>query len=155
GVERPITPERAAQLGCRPGDKIEAALIADASAPPTFEYRGVRRLERAYRTTRNTVTAWWDASQLYGYDERSRQRVRRDPADSAKLLMLPARGGDESLGYLPEFALNCTGTNPAAVCGVPFQPEWAGEEVTAFPDNWSIGMSFYHNLFAREHNLVV
>src|SRR5207302_3735001 len=29
------------------------------------------------------------------------------------------------------------------------------QEATAFPDNWSIGMSFYHNLFAREHNLFV
>ena len=25
----------------------------------------------------------------------------------------------------------------------------------AFPDNWSIGLSFYHNLFAREHNSFV
>jgi len=26
-----------------------------------------------------------------------------------------------------------------------------GQEVAAFPDNWTIGMSFYHNLFTREH----
>ena len=37
-------------------------------------------MSRAYRTTRNTVTAWWDASQLYGYDARSQRRVKRDPA---------------------------------------------------------------------------
>ncbi len=35
------------------------------------------------------------------------------------------------------------------------QPQWAGQEATAFPDNWSIGLSFYHNLFAREHNSFV
>ena len=33
--------------------------------------------------------------------------------------------------------------------------EWAGQEATAFPDNWTIGMSFYHNVFAREHNAFV
>ena len=25
----------------------------------------------------------------------------------------------------------------------------------AFPDNWSVGLSFYHNLFVREHNTIV
>ena len=34
-------------------------------------------------------------------------------------------------------------------------PQWAGQEAVAFPDNWSIGLSFYHNVFAREHNLFV
>ena len=33
-------------------------------------------------------------------------------------------------------------------------PLWEGQEATAFPDNWSIGLSFYHNVFAREHNTV-
>ena len=60
-----------------------------------------RRLARAYRTTLNTVTAWWDASQLYGHDEASRARVKRDPDDRAKL-RLPgaqrARGGGRSAG---------------------------------------------------------
>ena len=39
--------------------------------------------------------------------------------------------------------------------GDPINPQWAGQEATAFPDNWSVGMSFYHNVFAREHNLFV
>jgi hypothetical protein len=30
-----------------------------------------------------------------------------------------------------------------------------GQEATAFPDNWSIGMSFYTTLFVREHNIIV
>jgi len=34
-------------------------------------------------------------------------------------------------------------------------PEWAGQEATAFPDNWTVGLSFLHNLFAREHNSFV
>jgi hypothetical protein len=32
---------------------------------------------------------------------------------------------------------------------------WEGQEATAFPDNWSIGLSFFHNVFAREHNKFV
>ena len=30
-----------------------------------------------------------------------------------------------------------------------------GQEIAAFPDNWNIGLSFYHNLFVREHNALV
>jgi hypothetical protein len=37
----------------------------------------------------------------------------------------------------------------------PMNPQWSGQEATAFPDNWTIGLSFYHNVFAREHNLFV
>ena len=93
---------------------------------------------------RNTTTAWWDASQIYGYDERSRVRVKRDPADPARLLMPPLPGAKtegERQGYLVTL-------DPKD----PMNPEWAGQEATGFPDNWTIGMSFYHNVFAREHN---
>jgi hypothetical protein len=34
-------------------------------------------------------------------------------------------------------------------------PEWAGQEATAFPDNWTIGLSFLTNVFARQHNALV
>ena len=44
---------------------------------------------------------------------------------------------------------------PALEPGDPINPEWAGQEATAFPDNWTIGMSFYTNVFAREHNAFV
>ena len=47
-------------------------------------------------------------------------------------------------GYLPTF-----------VAGDPIAPQWSGQEATAFPDNWTIGSSFFHNLFAREHNAFV
>jgi hypothetical protein len=30
-----------------------------------------------------------------------------------------------------------------------------GQEATAFPDNWSIGLSLFHTVFAREHNIFV
>jgi hypothetical protein len=137
----------AKSLGCRPGDRIDQAYVAESGEPATFTHAGVEYATRAPRTFRNNTTAWWDASQIYGYDERSLKRVKRDPSDAAKLLLirLPGRSSPgDALGYLPLFA-------PAD----PINPEWKGQEATAFPDNWSIGTSFYSNLFAREHNLFV
>ncbi|MDX2481825.1 MAG: peroxidase family protein [Desulfuromusa sp.] len=131
--------EEADAIGCRPGDKREAILVAQDSDPDSFTHEGKSYLKRSYKTTSNTVTAWWDASQIYGYDEISSKRVLRDNNDAARLL--------QKDGYLPLFS-DC---DPAC----PSQPQWSGQEVTAFPDNWNIGMSFYHNVFAREHNLVV
>jgi len=146
-IEQPLTGEDAKKLGCRPDDKIDAAMIAEGTEPKIFRNGGKTYLTRAPKTTANHVTAWWDASQLYGYDERSGRRVKRDPNDQAKLLLMPIReegeGGDK-LGYLPVFGP-----------GDPINAEWSGQEATAFPDNWSIGMSFYHNVFAREHNAFV
>ncbi len=146
-VERPLTREEAARLGCRPGDRIDAASVAEAGDPPRFGAPGQERLGRAYRTTRNTVTAWWDASQLYGHDEVSRRRVKRDPADPARLALVRAgtrAAAGEQLGYLPVLG-----------AGDPVNPLWSGQEATAFPDNWTVGLSVFHNVFAREHNLVV
>lgn len=139
--------EQAEAAGCRPDDRMERALIADDSEPGTFNHGDTKHLKRAPITTRNTVTAWWDASQIYGYDERSRQRVKRDPRDRAKLAMAAPDDGSVTsagLGYLPLLEADS-----------PMNPAWAGQAATAFPDNWTIGLSFYHNLFAREHNLFV
>ena len=146
-VEQPLSPQEAADLGCRPGDRMDRAFIAQDEAAPTFTHDGKPYQARSRRTTRNTVTAWWDASQVYGYDELSLQRVKRDPVDEARLLMM--RKGDrpgegERYGYLPVFE----GSDP-------INPAWAGQEAVAFPDNWTIGLSFFHNLFVREHNIFV
>lgn len=137
----------AKDLGCRPDDMMERAYVAEDSPPGRFTHKGKSYLERAPRTFRNTNTAWWDASQIYGYDERSRKRVKRDPEDTAKLLMLPRgdlHGGGDGQGYLPILSESD-----------PMNPAWAGQAATGFPDNWTIGMSFYHNVFAREHNAFV
>ncbi len=146
-IELPLTSEEVKKLGCRPDDKIDAAIIAEGTEPKPFTHDGKTYLTRAPKTTANHVTAWWDASQLYGYDERSGKRVKRDPKDPAKLLLMQVGNGageGDKLGYLPIF-------EP----GDPINPEWSGQEATAFPDNWSIGTSFYHNVFAREHNAFV
>ncbi|MEO6110810.1 MAG: peroxidase family protein, partial [Nitrospiraceae bacterium] len=146
-IEQPLTRAGVEKLGCRPDDKIDVASIAEGTEPRSLTHGGKTYLVRAPKTTANHVTAWWDASQLYGYDERSGKRVKRDPKDPAKLLLMPAgegAGEGDKLGYLPVF-------EP----GDSINPEWSGQEATAFPDNWSIGTSFYHNVFAREHNAFI
>ena len=139
--------EAARSTGCRPGDRIDPARVAQDGSPPVIRRGGREQLGRAYRTTDNNVTAWWDASQIYGYDETSVRRVKRDPNDRARLLMEPVpghTGAGEAQGYLPVLADDD-----------PRIPQWEGQEAVAFPDNFNIGLSFYHNVFAREHNAFV
>jgi Animal haem peroxidase len=142
-VETPLTPDQVKQLGCRPEDRVDRVYVQNDSPPGTFSSGGKDYLARAPKTFANNNTAWWDASQIYGYDETSRRRVKRDPKDPAKLLLEPVPGM-AGPGYLPVFA-----------AGDPVQPQWAGQESAAFADNWSIGLSFLHNLFVREHNSFV
>jgi Animal haem peroxidase len=133
------------RLGCRPADRIDKSFIAQDLPAPTFNLGNHSYMARAHRTTLNKVTAWWDASQIYGYDETSRRRVKRDPRDPAKLLLeSDGTQGQEAAVYLPKL-------NSAD----PMNPQWIGQEAVAFPDNWNIGLSFFHNVFAREHNLFV
>lgn len=154
--EQPVTAEQAKALGCRPNDKVDVAYIAQHEPAPTFEHNSKSYLARAHKTTENTVTAWWDASQIYGFDDTSLKRVKRDPKDAAKLLMTPRgkqTGAGEKLGYLPVFS-SCENNKDGCVDD-PINPAWKGQEAAAFADNWTVGMSFYHNLFVREHNLFV
>jgi len=148
GSVRPLTPAEVKQLGCRPGDVIDPSMIADRTAPPRFtDSKGVPQLRRAYRTAPNEVTGWWDASQMYGFDEPSQRRAKQDPADAAKLLLVPVTEGspsDRDFGYLPLLGP-----------GDPQNPVWHGQEAVAFPDNYSAGISFFHNVFAREHDAFV
>jgi hypothetical protein len=143
GVLTPLTPEQVKELGCRPDDQIDQAYVVQDTPPDTFTNGKRQYMERAPKTMSNNNTAWWDASQLYGYDSVSVRRVKRDPTDPAKLLLQPVEG-QPGPGYLPVLA-------PTD----PMNPQWAGQEATAFPDNWTIGLSFLHNLFAREHNSFV
>ncbi len=148
GTQRPLTPAEVAALGCRPDDRIDRGYVDQQPPAPTFrDAAGAVREARAPETTRNNVTAWWDASQIYGFDDTSVRRVRRDSRDPAKLLMLRLPGrtaAGDRYGYLPLL-------RP----GDPMNPMWAGQESVAFPDNWSVGLSFLHNLFVREHNIFV
>jgi hypothetical protein len=141
-AETPLTPDDVQKLGCRPGDQVDKTYVQQDSPPGSFTMGGRTYLTRAPKTFANNNTAWWDGSQLYGFDETSVKRVKRDPKDPAKMLLEPVQG--QQGGFLPVLAP-----------GDPAPPQWAGQESVAFPDNWTIGMSFYHNLFAREHNSFV
>jgi hypothetical protein len=61
--------------------------------------------------------------------------------------------GDDG-DYLPVMQLECPAADLACFAA-PMNPKWSGQEAAAFPENWSIGTSFFHNLFAREHNTFV
>ena len=78
-----------------------------------FTSGGKQYLTRAPKTFANNNTAWWDASQIYGYDETSVKRVKRDPKDPAKLLLEPVTGVGG--GYLP--VLSAERSRSAAVGG--------------------------------------
>lgn len=77
-------------------------------------------------TFRNTITHWWDASQLYGGTEERLRTLRSGEHGMLKC-------GDD--GLLP---LN----------------ETNGMDLTGFDDNYWVGLSALHTLFAREHNAI-
>jgi hypothetical protein len=78
---------------------------------------------------KNTNTAWWDASQLYGSSEAATSALR-DKCKDGKLRM--TQFGTEN--FLPRDAQ-----------GLP---------ETGFASNWWIGLELLHTLFASEHNAI-
>ncbi|MFI6813657.1 peroxidase family protein [Nonomuraea sp. NPDC050328] len=78
-------------------------------APPTFE---------------NTVTHWWDGSQLYGSDERTCRELRTGEDGRMRV-----EDGRLPLGPL-------------------------GLDLTGFSDNYWVGLSLLHTLFVKEHNAI-
>src|SRR4029077_928790 len=143
--QKPLSAKEVQQLRCRSEDRVDKSYISADKPPVTFTYEGNQYLTRAHKTTLNRVTAWWDASQIYGYNDLSGKRVKRDPNDPAKLLLEPVSTREEEvMGYLPLL-------QPSDYTN----PQWSGQESVAFPDNWNIGLSFFHNVFAREHNICV
>jgi hypothetical protein len=78
-------------------------------------------------TFRNINSHWWDAAQIYGSDHTKQMQIRSGVDGMIKL------GPD---GMLPS------------------DPKNAGVDFSGFNDNWWIGLSLLHNLFAREHNVL-
>ena len=77
----------------------------------------------------NTVTHWWDASQLYGSSLTAQRGLRTWPDGTM-------RDGKLALnnGRLPR--------------------DQNGIEVTGFNANWWLGLSLFHQLFTLEHNAI-
>ncbi|WP_247522602.1 peroxidase family protein [Bradyrhizobium sp. 190] len=78
-------------------------------------------------TFQNINSHWWDAGQIYGSSQ-SRQAEIRSGTDGKIAI-----GRD---GMLPP------------------DPKHRGVDLTGFNDNWWVGLSLLHNLFAREHNVL-
>jgi hypothetical protein len=73
----------------------------------------------------NEVTHWWDASQLYGSDLATSNRLRTFSGGRLKT---------DAFGLLPKAS--------------------DGFEDTGFRNNWWVGLGLMHNLFAQEHNAI-
>jgi hypothetical protein len=82
----------------------------DTSGPPTYV---------------NRISHWWDASAIYGSDEKTSDRLREKIDGKLKVK-------DRSL---------------------PTDPQ-TGMTITGFNDNWWIGLAILHTLFALEHNAI-
>jgi heme peroxidase len=76
----------------------------------------------------NKVTPWWDGSQLYGSTEERNRELRA--GEDGKLKIEDGRLPEET-----DKALN-------------------GIDLTGFSDNYWVGLSVMHTLFAREHNAI-
>ncbi len=77
----------------------------------------------------NKVTPWWDGSQLYGSTEERNRQLRS--GEDGKLAM----SDDHRLPEETNSALH-------------------GVDLTGFSDNYWVGLSVMHTLFAREHNAI-
>ena len=89
-------------------------------------------------TYRNTVTHWWDGSQMYGSDLKMQHCVRSTPTN---VLLPDGKLYLDETGHLP--------LDPEAADDDPLQ------ELAAVNGNWWIGLSTMHTLFTREHNSIV
>ena len=76
----------------------------------------------------NTVTHWWDGSQIYGSDETRNRELRAN--ENGKLMMQDGRLPNET------------------------EPDLDGVDLTGFSDNYWIGLSLLHTLFVKEHNAI-
>lgn len=85
-------------------------------------------------TFRNNVTHWWDASQIYGSDPETIQKVRTNP-ETGQLYPDGRIAVDEKARRL--------------------YYDQEGHPITGFFDNWWVGLELIHSLFAMEHNSVV
>ena len=93
------------------GKTLADASRPEGSTPPTFI---------------NTVTHWWDGSQIYGSDPETVESLRSH--EDGKLII-----GEDGL--------------------LPVDPV-SGIDITGFNDNWWIGLAMLHTLFTREHNII-
>ncbi|WNG30170.1 peroxidase [Cystobacter fuscus] len=115
--EIPLPPEHPARKKYHQTKMFVGKTEADPTRMP--------REEGTPLTYINEVTAWWDASQIYGSDQKT--------ADSLRTFMHGKMRLDDQ-GLLP------VGDG--------------GIEQTGFNRNWWVGLSLLHTLFVKEHNAI-
>ena len=87
----------------------------------------------------NTETHWWDASQLYGSNLRRQKELR-----------IEKREGHEEKGKLKII----NGRLPPETRKDTSGKSLEGIDLTGFNNNWWVGLSLLHTLFALEHNAI-
>lgn len=85
----------------------------------------------------NTITHWWDGSQIYGSHQDEQNAVRSFANGKLKTAMV---NGKELL--------------PTVHLDVAKNKQNQGHELTGFRDNWWVGLSMLHTLFVKEHNYI-
>jgi len=112
---------------------------------PTRDYT-TERLKNGGRlkdppTYVNAETHWWDASQIYGSNAQTTEKLR-----SVHILQ---NGKHQSTGtLLPHGKLFLDHNN------LRLDPSDLSNAFTGFSGNWWAGLSLLHTLFAREHNAI-
>ena len=76
----------------------------------------------------NTVTHWWDGSQIYGSTEERNRELRE--GEGGRMMVEGDRLPNET------------------------KPDLDGVDLTGFSDNYWIGLSLLHTLFVKEHNAI-
>ena len=128
---------------CRPDDRIDRCALRRRRTRRRFDDRrarppGARPPDEPQH--RHRLVGRVAALRLRRAFARSREA--RSAATRRSCCSCPPPG--DPRGYLPLLGARD-----------PMNPAWAGQEATAFPDNWNVGLSFFHNVFAREHNAFV
>ena len=127
GVERALSPEEIARLGCRPGDEIDQALVADTTAPPPFKRAGgtdyLRRAPTNLPQHQHRVVG--RVADL---------RLRRALAGARQAR--PERSGQAAHGGPARRDHRGRPAGLPADCSSPadpMNPDWAGQEATGVP----------------------
>lgn len=90
------------------------------------------------KVSKNTVTHWWDASQVYGSSQEEQNELR---TFENGLMKTEKVGSRELLPHRNNFNTRDNKQNQ-------------GVEMSGFTDNWWLGLSLLHTLFVKEHNAI-